>query len=178
MCLGCCRTNNAYLAVLSLLAGTWHGLVVAVKVIILPACEAAATKEHLQARAAALREAALSVSLSHPHLLTTLDVHMQPLTVQPQPQPQADWPGSVEWSTPYPMAADAMHAAAGGVGAWRLFLVQVRARGGITMALQCGGVTMPTGTIRMERCMREWLCGFAVQCQARACGVVVCQGRC
>ncbi len=82
----------------------------------------------LHARARALREAALAVSLCHPHLLATLDVQLQPLAVMQGAQ--ASQQGLMMGQQQGLLERQDNGASIGsklpaGVGAWRLCLVQV-----------------------------------------------------
>jgi hypothetical protein len=121
-------------------------------VLLLPACDPlSGGGVPLRARAAALREASLSAALCHPHLLATLETTLQPLTVQTPASAAHEEAGSARDGVPCTTTVQCgagsasgtvAAAAAGGVGAWRLCLVQELCNAGsLETALHAGLLT-------------------------------------
>ncbi|PNH11931.1 putative LRR receptor-like serine/threonine-protein kinase [Tetrabaena socialis] len=79
-------------------AGVWRGLPVAVKTLIVPAAIAAGLGlgsscdgREGRARKRAVLEAAISLSLMHPNVVSTYTYELRPLVQEPPPGPAPDW---------------------------------------------------------------------------------------
>lgn len=154
-------------------AGTWHGMAVAVKVLVLP------TTCAYSACMAAVSHMATASSLSHPHLLATLEYRLLPLSLSAthsarhvggdvlqmalsmEPTPAdiqglgvADRHALASVSTPAgdPAAAGSEGSQAPVVGGWQLMLVQeLCALGSLADALRAGLLCGPAGSARDDQ---------------------------
>ncbi|PNH03006.1 Tyrosine-protein kinase Src42A [Tetrabaena socialis] len=70
-------------------AGVWRGLPVAVKTLVVPAAIDSGDRDG-RARRRAVLEAAISLSLTHPNVVSTYTYELKPLVQQP-PGPAPDW---------------------------------------------------------------------------------------